>query len=97
VDHAVLKHRLLCLGLSDCAVSWFMNYLSDRTQCIKCDGLCSALVKVHKGVPQGSILGPLLFIMYINELGHNVSDANMHFYADDTIIYCFGSSPAKAG
>lgn len=96
VDHAVLKQRLLCLGLSDCVVSWFMNYLSDRTQCIKCDGLCSALVKVHKGVPQGSILGPLLFIMYINELGHNVSDANMHFYADDTIIYCFGSSPAKA-
>lgn len=50
--------------------------------------------------PQGGATGlyirPLLFIMYINDVGQNVSDANMHFYADDTIIYCFGSSPTNA-
>jgi len=87
VDNAVLKHRQLCLGLADSAHSWFE--LSEWQD--KCDGLCSALVKVNKGVPQGSILGSHLFIMYINELGQNVPEVNMHFYADDKIIYCFGS------
>ena len=72
VEHAVLRHWLLCLGLSDHVVSWFTNYLSDRTQCLN---LC-----VHKGML----------------LGKNVLDGNMHFYADDTIIYSFGSTHAKA-
>uniref|UniRef100_A0AAX7U0Q4 Reverse transcriptase domain-containing protein n=1 Tax=Astatotilapia calliptera TaxID=8154 RepID=A0AAX7U0Q4_ASTCA len=96
VDHAILKHRLLSLGLSRHVVSWFTNYLSDRTQCIKCENLCSELLNIHTGVPQGSILGPLLFIMYINDLGQNVSNASMHFYADDTVIYSFGSNFEKA-
>lgn len=55
-------------------MSWFKNYLSDRTQYINFDGLYSEFVSAHKGVPQGSIVGPLLFLMYINELGQNVSD-----------------------
>uniref|UniRef100_A0A669EEG1 Reverse transcriptase domain-containing protein n=1 Tax=Oreochromis niloticus TaxID=8128 RepID=A0A669EEG1_ORENI len=96
VDHAILKHRLLSLGLSRHVVSWFTNYLSDRTQCIKCENLCSERLNIHTGVPQGSILGPLLFIMYINDLGQNVSNASMHFYADDTVIYSFGSNLEKA-
>lgn len=90
------KNRLICSGLSGHAVAWFLNYLNNRTQCIKYEGLCSDFIVVHKGVPQGSVLGPLLFILYINDLGQNVSDANMHFYADDTVIYCYGSSLAQA-
>lgn len=72
VARAVLKHRLHCLGLSDHAVSWFANYSSDRRQCVKCVGLCSEVLRVHKGVPQGSALGPLLFVMYIIALGQNI-------------------------
>uniref|UniRef100_A0A3B3HBJ0 ribonuclease H n=1 Tax=Oryzias latipes TaxID=8090 RepID=A0A3B3HBJ0_ORYLA len=96
VDHGVLMHRLSCFGFSNTVLSWFRNYLNERTQCVKCDGLSSEFLNVHRGVPQGSILGPLLFILYINELGQDLQDANIHLYADDTIIYCFGRTPAKA-
>lgn len=96
VDHDVLKLRLLNSGLSENAVAWFSNYLCDRSQCVKYDGLCSEVVPILKGVPQGSVLGPLLFTIYINNLGQNVSDANFHFYADDTVIYCCAVSLEKA-
>uniref|UniRef100_A0A3B3HCE9 Reverse transcriptase domain-containing protein n=1 Tax=Oryzias latipes TaxID=8090 RepID=A0A3B3HCE9_ORYLA len=96
VDHIVLKQRLISFGLSDHAVSWLTNYMKNRTQCVRQDGLCSEFLNVHTGVPQGSVLGPLLFVMYINNIDQNVSHTNMHFYADDTIIYCFDPSPTTA-
>ena len=71
MDHAVLKHSILCLGLSDHVFLVLSNKLS-----VKYRGLGSEFVIVHKGVPQGLILGPLRFIVYINELGKNVLDAN---------------------
>ncbi len=55
VDHDGMRHRLVSIGLSDSAVAWFSNYLSDRTQCVKVDGCFSDILTVHKGVPQGSI------------------------------------------
>uniref|UniRef100_A0A3B3DM95 Reverse transcriptase domain-containing protein n=2 Tax=Oryzias melastigma TaxID=30732 RepID=A0A3B3DM95_ORYME len=92
VDHSILIDRLLSIGVSELAIAWFSNYLHNRTQCIKHEDLCSDLVTTKKGVPQGSVLGPLLFILYINDVGQSVSEANLHFYADDTVIYCCGSS-----
>lgn len=62
----------------------------------RCDGLCSNIVAVTKGVPQGSVLGPILFTIYINNMGQNVLNANLHFYADDTVIYCSTSSLVQA-
>lgn len=92
----VLKLRLINSGLSEQAVAWFSNYLSDRSQCIRCDGLCSNTVAVTKGVPQGSVLGPLLFTIYINNMGQKVLNANLHFYADDTVIYCSAPTLVQA-
>lgn len=60
------------------------------------DDLCSNIIAVTKGVPQGSVLGPLLFTIYINNIGQNVLNANLHFYADDTVIYCSTSSLVQA-
>lgn len=63
-------------------------YFFKRTQCIKYDGLCSDIFIVHKRVPKSTVLGPLLFIIYINALDLNVKDANLYFCANNTSMYC---------
>ena len=69
VDHVVLEQRLKYCGITGHALDWFINYLSNRTQCVMADGCKSESIEVCSGVPQGSILGPLLFILYINNMG----------------------------
>ena len=78
------------------AVKWFGNYLSGQTQSVQVDGVSSNSLLIQNGVPQGSILGPILFTIYINDLCQNVKKAKCHFYADDTILYCSVSSLARA-
>jgi hypothetical protein len=64
VDHAILLNKLTSIGLSYDTCSWFHDYLSDRTLSIVVDGVKSEFLEVHKGVPQGLILGPILFTIY---------------------------------
>ena len=78
------------------SLAWFTSYFENRSQCIRYDGLCSDIATVCKGVPQGSLLGPLLFTVYINNLGQNVLDTYFHFYADDTVIHCCASTLVQA-
>ena len=96
MDHSVLVHQLIRAGLSKNTIGWFENYLTDRTQSVQVEGLSSSSLNITKGVPQGSVLGPLLFILYINNINWNISNAKFHFYADDTVMYTSASSPVQA-
>ena len=87
MDHAVLLDKISNLGILDKGHGWFTDYLSNRTQVVGFQGVTSASVVVSTGVPQGSILGPLLFILHINDLPEVVSDCNILMYADDTVLY----------
>ena len=91
IDRSILFHRLHeCYGINGLALSWFRSYLSDRTQSVKVGSVLSHPMDLKFGVPQGSVLGPLLFSMYTNPLSSIIrSDKGIkhHFYADDTQLY----------
>ena len=96
VDHSILLHRLeKWVGLSDTLLHWFRSYLQDRDYFVSIGNFVSQKVNMMCGVPQGSILGPLLFNLYMLPLGKLLRDNNIdyHNYADDTQIY-IALSPA---
>ena len=86
VDHSILLKKLEHYGIRGNALSWMKSYLSSRSQYVTIDGTNSASKPLQYGVPQGSILGPLLFIIYINDLPGISKIARFILYADDANI-----------
>ena len=74
-------------GFSTSARQWFFSYLTNRSQSVCVNGIVSEPQKIDLEVPQGSALGPLLFIMYINDISHVVRYSNVERYDDDTLLY----------
>jgi len=85
VDHKILLKKLEGLGVRGIELKWFESYLSNRKQFVTLDGVNSILLDIILGEPQGSILGPLLFLIYINDL-LLCSSLDDSLFADDTTL-----------
>ena len=83
VDHEILIEKLKYYGCDSSVIMWFTSYLSNRCQFTQIDGINSENGIINCGVPQGSILGPLLFLIYINDLPDIIKFMTL-LYADDT-------------
>ena len=87
VHHALLLHKLPSFGISGIEHQWFTDYLFNRLQYVTIDSITSDPSNITHGVPQGSILGPLLFVLLINDMHNYIHKCNLILYADDAVLY----------
>lgn len=87
LDHTILIHKLEFYGVRGKALDWFRSYLTNRQQYVQFNGTKSSLLNIKTGVPQGSILGPLLFLIYINDIVKASKYLYLILFADDTNVF----------
>jgi hypothetical protein len=86
VNHAKFVQKVSNIGVCSQVSLWVASFLTDRSQEVVVDGCSSSPCRVTSGVPQGSVIGPALFLIYINDLPDNIS-SEVRLFADDTVIY----------
>ena len=92
VDHTILTQKLNYYGVRGKANNWFSSYLKNKTQFVTFNGFSLEFKEINCGVPQGSTLGPLLLLIYINDLHYSIKFCKVHHFADDTNLINFNSS-----
>ena len=92
VNHSILISKLANYNFSQNTLAWFTSYLSNRNQCVMINNTKSSFSQIKTGVPQGSVLGPILFSLYINDLPKSCQGADFQMYADDAVIYAHGTT-----
>ena len=95
VWHRGLLHKLSSLGICGPLLKWFSSYLTLRKQRVVCSNVSSDWSIINAGVPQGFILGPLLFLIYINDIVSQIN-TNVRLFADDTSLYVIVETPDQA-
>ena len=86
VGHSILFQKLEHYGIQEVDLQWFQSYISNRKQFARIDGVDSSIKNINIGAPQGSCLGPLLFLFFINDLPYSVKNAKVSMYSDDTSL-----------
>ena len=96
VDHKLLLKKLTSVGIKGKLLNWLKAFLSNRKQEVVIDSVKSFVWAVLSGVPQGSVLGPILFLIFINDIGNSVLNAKLKSFADDTKLSCTISCQADS-
>ena len=86
VSHSKLLHKLSYYGIRNHTLNWIKSWISDRSQQVVLNGATSSQVRVKSGVPQGTVLGPLMFLIFINDIAEN-TQSQVRLFADDCLLY----------
>ena len=92
INHFILIKKVKCYGIHEENVKWFKYYLNDRQQVVLCQKELSEKCNIEIGVTQGYVLGPVMFMIYVNDINRHIHLGACNIDSDDTLVYCNANS-----